>query len=123
MECWGNGLKPEVKLLSLRLYRSSDKMVLGSVNVIANNCLTYTDYSSCAVNTADTHKSRLRVLVYDLEEGESRKYECTATVLRSEGKADEIVWSTFVTRKRKLLSCFFFMFVCFFVLFFLRHAS
>ena len=103
VECWGNGLKPEVKLLSLRLYRSSDKLVLASLNVFANNCLTYTDYSSCAVNTTDTHRSRLRVLVYDLQEGESREYECKATVVGSEGEAEAIVWRTLVTRRSELV--------------------
>ena len=99
VECLGRGLKPEVKLLSLRLFRSSDRFVLASLNVFANNCLTYTDYSSCVVNTTDTHKSRARVLVYDLEEGQSREYRCTATVVESEGVARELNWSVLVFRK------------------------
>jgi hypothetical protein len=99
VECLGAGLKPEVKLLSLRLYRSADNFELASVNVIAESCLTYTDYSSCKVNTTDTHSSLVRVLVYDLQEGESRKYSCTVTVLGSKGAADTILWSTVVTRR------------------------
>lgn len=101
VECWGHGLKPEVKLLSLRLYRASDNFLLASVNVFADNCLTYTDYSSCVINTSDTHKSRVRVLVYDLEEGDSRRYGCKATVVGSEGEARNILWSTVVTRQSK----------------------
>ena len=101
MECWGHGLNPEVKLLSLRLYRAADSFVLASLNVFADNCLTYTDYSSCVINTSDTHKSRVRVLVYDLEEGDSRRYGCKATVVESEGEAKNILWSTVVTRQSK----------------------
>lgn len=99
VECWGEGLKPEVKLLSLKLYTIEDSKVQASLNVFANNCLTYTDYSSCFVNTIDTHKSRLRVLVYDLEEGESREYGCRALSLQNTGDESEQTWSILVTRK------------------------
>ena len=101
MECWGEGLRPEVKLLSLKLYRISDSFVLASLNVFANTCLTYSDFSSCQLSTTDTHKSRLKVLVYDLEEGESRRYGCKATVVKSEGDARELNWSIVVTRRRE----------------------
>ena len=101
VECRGNGLNPEVKLLSLRLYRTSDNFVLASLNVFADSCLTYTDYSSCSVNTRDTHKSRVRVLVSDLEEGGSRRFGCKATVVGSEGEANKMLWSILVTRQSK----------------------
>ena len=109
VECWGEGLKPEVKLLSLKLYRVSDSFVLASLNIYANTCLTYSDFSSCYVNSVETHKSRLKVLVYDLEEGESRRYGCKATVVQSEGDASELKWSTIVTRRseytKRALKC------------------
>ena len=101
VECWGNGLNPEVKLLSLRLYRTSDNFVLASLNVFADSCLTYTDYSSCSVNTRDTHQSRVRVLVSDLEEGDSRRYGCKANVVGSDGEPSKVVWSTVVRRRSK----------------------
>ena len=99
VECWGEGLKPEVKLLSLKLYRASDNYVLASLNIYANTCLTYNDFSSCYVNSVETHKSRIKALVYDLEEGESRRYGCKATVVQSEGDASELKWSTVVMRR------------------------
>ena len=99
VECWGQGLKPETKLLSLKVYTIPDNKVQASLNVFANNCLTYADYSSCFVDTADTHRSRLRVLVYDLEEGESREYGCRALALQNTGDESELTWSVLVTRK------------------------
>ena len=99
VECMGRGLKPEVKLLSLRLYRKADGAVLASLNVFADSCLTYGDYSSCRVDTTDTHRSRARVLAPDLGEGESREYGCTATVVGSEGVARELTWSILVLRQ------------------------
>ena len=103
VECWGEGLKPEVKLLSLKLYRVSDNYVLASLNIYANTCLTYNDFSSCYVNSVDTHKSRLKALVHDLEEGESRRYGCKATVVQSEGDASELKWSTVVRRRSEYM--------------------
>ena len=103
VECWGHGLKPEVKLLSLRLYKASDNFVLASLNVFADNCLTYTDYSSCVIDTSNTHRSRVRVLVYDLEEGESRRYGCKANVVGSDGEPSKIVWSTVVNRSKRFI--------------------
>ena len=101
VECWGAGIKPELKLMSLKLFKNEDRSVLASVNVITNTCLTYTDYSSCFVDTVDTHRSRLRVLVYDLEEGGSREYGCTALALRTTGDASELTWSVLVTHTSK----------------------
>lgn len=101
--CTGKGLKPEVKLLSLRLFRSEDTFVLATLNVFGNNCLTYSDYSSCVVNATNTHESKLKVLVYDLEEGENKRYGCKATVVGSEGRAEELDWSTMVFRPSKYL--------------------
>ena len=72
VECKGENLKPDVKLLSLKMYRVSDNTVLASRNVFKNSCLTEDDFSSCFVDTRDTHQSKLRVLVDDLEAGESR---------------------------------------------------
>ena len=97
--CEGEGLSPEVKLLSLKLYRLTEEHVQASLNIYANTCLTYTEYSSCHVDSVDTHKSRVKVLVYDLEEGQSRRYGCKATIVRSEGDASELNWSIVVQRK------------------------
>ena len=101
VECLGGGLRAEVKLLSLKLYTLEDNGVVASLNVIANTCLTYTDYSSCSVDTRDTHKSRLRLLVHDLEEGESREYGCRALALHTTGDESGLTWSILVTRKSK----------------------
>ena len=104
VEFRGTGLRPEVKLLSLKLYRMSDSFVLASLNVLANTCLTYSDFSSCHLSTADTHQSLLRVLVHDLEEGESRRYGCKVTVVQSEGDASELKWSIVVMRRSEYIN-------------------
>jgi hypothetical protein len=101
VQCWGQGLKPEVKLISLKLFRATDDFVLASLNVFTNTCQTYSDYSSCVVDTANTHRSLLKVLVYDLEEGESRKYGCKVVTIDSDGDPKELNWFIVITRRRK----------------------
>ncbi|KAL8615872.1 hypothetical protein ACOMHN_058939 [Nucella lapillus] len=97
--CQGKGLQTEVKLLSLKLYKISENDVQASLNIYANTCMTYADYSSCRVNSEDTHSSVVKVLVWDLKPGQSRRYGCKATVVRSEGDANEVMWSLVVTRR------------------------
>lgn len=99
VECWGANLNPDVKLMSLKLYRVTDNSVLASLNVFTNSCVTFGDFSSCTVDTVDTHKSRLRVLVPDLEEGETRRYGCKANTLKPLGDTETLIWTLPVTRK------------------------
>ena len=103
VECLGGSLKPELKLLSLKIYSAAENSVLASLNVLTKTCLTYSDFSSCYVNNSNTHKSRLRVLVPDLEEGESRQYKCKVNALNSEGDSKVSTWSTLVTRRSECL--------------------
>ena len=99
VECWGGSLEPEVKLLSLQLYSLPERTVLASLNVLTKNCVTFGEYSSCVINSDDTHKSRLRILVYDLVEGEGKEFGCTANSLKSLGNTKTLNWSIRVTRK------------------------
>ena len=47
--------------------------------------MTYGEFSSCVIDDADTHRSKVRVLVHDLEEGEVRNYGCTANTVTPQG--------------------------------------
>ena len=105
VECKGEGLKPGVKLLSLKMYRVSDNAVLASLNVFENSCLTEHDFSSCYVDTSDTHQSKLKVLVDDLEAGESREFGCQVSTMSTSGDTYVYSWSTIVIRKRMFLLC------------------
>lgn len=91
-------MKPEVDLLSLSMFRISDNAVLGTLHVIKNSCFTHTDFSSCSIDLNDSRESRLRVLVADLQEGESRQYGCEANVINTKGRTNTSVWTIVVTR-------------------------
>ena len=99
VECWAGHLETEMKLLSLKMYTISDNSVLAYLNTLTNECVTYGEYASCFIDTISTRQSRLRVLVADLEEGESRGYGCKASVFRSGEEARTSSWSIFVQRK------------------------
>ena len=96
VQCSGRSLKPEVKLLSLQLYKLPEEEMLASLNVFSNTCVTMGDYSSCVVNTSDTHVSTLRTLVTDMREGERRQYKCTANAVDSYGLPKFLTWTTVI---------------------------
>ena len=101
VECWGRKVEPEAKLLSLRMYTTSDGSVLAYVNILTLECLTFSEFSSCVLNSTDSHQSRLRVLVSDLEAGQSRDYGCEVSTLKSLEGAKTTLWTISVTRERK----------------------
>ena len=102
VECWGAPLKTDVKLVSLQLFKLPESTVLASLNVLTKSCMTYGEYVSCAINPNDSHKSRLKLLVHDLREGERREYGCTANTINPQGNSVYKNWKILVTRKSKL---------------------
>ena len=105
VECWAGHLEAEVKLLSLKLYNVADDTLLAYLNTLTNECMTFLEYSSCDIDTSDTRQSRLRVLVADLKEGESRTYGCKTSSFRSTEEAKTSTWSIVVRRNSELLLC------------------
>lgn len=106
VECSGGNVEAEVKLLSLKLFRVSDNMVLAHASLINNQCLTYGEFASCTIDTSDFRKSVLRVLVTDLEEGESRTYGCNAASLKGIDDMQKFSWTLSVTRRSESLAYF-----------------
>ena len=101
VECWGVDLNTDVKLISLQLFELPQSSVLASLNVITKNCMTYGEFSSCVIHPSDSHQSRLRVLVHDLEEGGSREYGCTANTVDPQGNAIFKNWKILLRRISK----------------------
>ena len=99
VECWGGTLNTDIKLMSLQIFTLPESTVLASLNVYTNNCMTFGDFASCAIHPTDSHKSKVRLLVHDLGDGESRRYGCTATILNALGNAKTTTWTLLVRRK------------------------
>ena len=98
VECRAGHLEGGVKVLSLKLYAVGDDSVLAYLNTYSNECITHGEYSSCFIDVTDSRHSRLKVLLADLEEGESRGYGCKASIFRSGEEARTSTWSIIVTR-------------------------
>lgn len=104
--CTGQLLDPNVQLLSLKLFKLPGNVLLASANIMKHSCVTFGDYVSCYVDSENTHRSSVKTLVVDLEEGESRSYGCNVTTMNSLGYTKALTWTTFVTRKsKKIHSC------------------
>ena len=98
VECTTGSLKAEVKVFSLKIFTELENKMLAHSNPMTNECITFGDFSSCVIDTGDSRNSRLRLLVSDLEEGESRKYGCTASSFGPFGETNAVTWSVTVQR-------------------------
>ena len=101
VECWAEKLGSDVKLMSLQMYKIPGSSVIASLNLYTNNCMTYGEFSSCFISPKDAHKSRLRLLVHDLGEGETRQYKCLVTGVTPSGGTKSLISTLTVTRASK----------------------
>ncbi|KAL8563674.1 hypothetical protein ACOMHN_035408 [Nucella lapillus] len=103
IECSGSALDSAADgLLSTILYSVRDGRVLASANFATKNCLTTDTFSSCVIDARDSRRTRVRALVLDLKEEESREFGCNVTAYSSLGKALEFSWIVSVTRPRRV---------------------
>lgn len=101
VECSGGHLDSEVNILALKLVEESNSSVLAYANPMKKECLTFGEFSSCFLDTTDTRKSRLRILVSDLAVGQTRMYGCVVSSWKSLGVTETLKWSVAVTGQRK----------------------
>jgi hypothetical protein len=90
-------------VFSLKLYRETDRTVLAHAAPMENSCVTFEEYTSCDIDPASTRNSKLKVLVSDLNEGDSRNYGCTASSYGQFGETNVATWSITVLRNREYL--------------------
>jgi hypothetical protein len=104
VECSGATLSQEVELLtSLTLFRPSDNTVYAYVNTVKQECKTCYEYSSCTTADGDYKQSTVKVLLADLEEGETTIVSCNVSVLQGVGHGPKLItWTLPVYRESKL---------------------
>lgn len=103
VECWGGHLEAEMNILSLKLYELTNHTLLGYLNHQTRECFTFMEFSSCLMDPADTRRSRLRVLVSDLDEGDTRHFGCDVTSWKAFGSTNTVSLSVSVTVNGELL--------------------
>ena len=110
VECLAAILRPELKLFSLKMFSVDNNVVLATANAMTEECVTFTEYSSCYVDRTDSRKSKIRVLVSDMKEGEMKQFGCRVNSFDSLGDTITTTWSITVERKGEfswiVFSCF-----------------
>ena len=91
-------MPPDSDLFFMVLYQVTDTSdggikTLGQLNVNKRECSTYEDYVSCDIVESESRRSRLKALVADLAEGQSRVYGCNVSALISGSTAGIMSWS------------------------------
>ena len=99
IQCSAEALPPDSDLFFMVLYQVTDKSkTLGKLNVNRKECSTSEDYVSCEIFESESRRSRLKALIADLAEGQSRVYGCNVTALISGSTTGIMSWSITVYR-------------------------
>ena len=99
VECSAGNVKADLKVFSLKMFSMPENIVLATANPVIDECVTFTVFSSCSIDRVDTRRSKLRVLVSDMEEGEVRRYGCRVNSFDSFGDTVTSTWSISVERQ------------------------
>ncbi|XP_076457966.1 uncharacterized protein LOC143291754 isoform X10 [Babylonia areolata] len=96
LQCSGESVPPDSDIVAMVLYEAGKSRVLAAANVGKRQCSTSHRFVACHLDPTDTRKSRLKVLIDDLAEGQSRVYGCNVTFLTSTMETKIAKWSTTV---------------------------
>lgn len=108
VECTGATLPGDWDLLSMVLYRVSSSELLAIANLRKRSCSTSQTFIACHIDESDSRGSKIKALISDLTEGQSRAYGCNLTSLSSAGQSSIVSWSLVVTRPSKYTDIGFF---------------
>ena len=99
VECSAESLPPDSDVMSMVLFHDDlDKTVLAAVNLKKEECSTAEKFVSCEIVPSDCRRSKLKALVDDLAEGQSRVYGCNVSALISGVRMQTFSWSVTVRR-------------------------
>ena len=93
IQCLGDSLPPESDVILMLLYQAVDNKIIATMNMKKRECSTLEEYTSCDMVDSDPSKSRLRALITDIAEGQSRVYGCNISVLISGIRMESFSWT------------------------------
>lgn len=93
VECSGQSLHTELDLLTMVFYEVTSDETLGFVNHGKRECTAAHVFVSCDVDDRDARRTRLKALISDLAEGESRAYGCNITAVGTRGRSKLLSWT------------------------------
>ena len=112
MQCSAEHLPPRSDVMTMVLYHhhhhhhnnhhpGQGSAVVAVVNLKTKTCTTTEAFVSCdAAEGNDSRRSRVRVLVDDLTEGQSRVYGCNVSALVSGVRMETYSWAVSVRREK-----------------------
>lgn len=104
VQCTGDTLSTNVDILSMVLYRESDDRVIAYANIGKGECSTSQTLVACEIYASDSRKSKLKALIVDLTEGQSRTFGCNVSTIASGGRLKTLSWVIAVHRASKYLA-------------------
>ncbi|KAK7105434.1 hypothetical protein V1264_016813 [Littorina saxatilis] len=92
IQCSGENLPPDSDLLGIVLYSVKPSLLLAAANLRKQECSTSSSYIACHLDTADTRKSKVKALVDDLTEGQSRVFGCNISAFVDGTRMTSFSW-------------------------------
>ena len=95
-------------LNSITLYEKTEtrKILIHLQFLPTTECKTFTEYSSCDMNTVDSKLSSVKTLISNLKGGEKIEIGCNLTTIQGFGNTKKYFWSVSVLRRSKILILF-----------------
>ena len=102
LQCSGETLPQDSDLMAMVLFEATSNNILAVANLRKMECSTSNTYVACHLDDTDIRKSRLKVLIDDLAEGQSRVYGCNVSAFASGIRMESFSWSVTVHHISKL---------------------
>ena len=91
LQCSGENLPAGSDLVYMVLFKQATGKILAFINLRKGECSTAEDYVSCDVDSDDTRRSRLRVLLTDVDSS-ATAFGCNVTVIGPGGMLKTLSW-------------------------------
>lgn len=95
--CSGEVLNADATVVSMVLFTEFDDDIIATVNIVKEECTTSNVFSSCVISNPETRRSKLRTLIMDLFDDDSRKYGCEISSIKSGERSKSDKWILEVT--------------------------
>ncbi|XP_070201555.1 uncharacterized protein [Littorina saxatilis] len=92
VSCSGAGLPPGSYPYALFIYEKRGDRIISSVDIPKRECSTSDFFNACEINDRDNRLTKLRILVPNLHEGETRVFGCNASIKTGRGRFQEVSW-------------------------------
>ncbi|XP_076457965.1 uncharacterized protein LOC143291754 isoform X9 [Babylonia areolata] len=96
LQCSGENVPADSEIMIMVLYDTATKDILAAASIGKRQCSTSHRFVACHLDPADTRQSRLKVLIDDLAEGQSKVYGCNVTFVTPDMQVKTFSWSTTV---------------------------